>query len=275
MEQVSIDDARLFFDENVFFEYTYNPPILYDKDFFEKELLTAPNTKKNRQLLSNSYSYDPSVEKYRLKLISAIDKKAIGTLLQNMGYFTPTRFYFEKIEPKFISHAIILKDNVPIFHNYLNVEFLSKSIILKDQKNERYEFYKDSLDRFFNYDDIVSSLVFKNLKYTAFNSLKFNTIYEKCLFWFSIIFFILSLCILIIAPTFPLSIIIIRFFLVVFFYLLSTHILQIHSATNFYLPSNLEFIGTYIISFIWILLAIIVNIIKVIFFNKNTLEREL
>jgi len=276
MEQVSIDDARLFFNEKVFFEYNYTPEVLYDKDVFEKDLLLNANSKKNRQLLLNNYWYDPSVGKYRLRrTISPSDKKAIGVLLQNIGCFEPTRFYFEKVEPKFIDHAIIIKGSTPKFCNYLNVDFLSKTIVLRDETNEKYEFYKDSLDRFFSYDDIVSSFVFKNLKYTAFNSLRFNTIYEKCLFWFSIIFFILSLCILIITPTFPLLLIIIRFFLVVFFYILSTYILQLYNNTNFYLPDSLKFIGPSIVSLIWLLLAIVVNIIRVIFFNRNSLEKNL
>ena len=298
MEHILIDDARLFFDEKVFFEYNYSPPILYEKDFFEKELLIAANTKKNKQLLSNSYQYDSYIGKYQLKdMISPLERRNIGILLQDMGYFTPTRFYFEKIEPKFIRHAIIVKNNIPMFFDYLSVDFLSEKIILRNQKNEqydyskvktknvltpdeqqeerKYEFFKNSLDNFFIDNGIVSSFIFKHLKYTAFNSLKFNTIYTRCLFWFSIIFFIFSLCTLIITPTFPLLIIIIRFFLVVFFYMFSTYILQIYNATNFYLSSGLEFIGPYLVSLIWLLLAIVVNIIKVMFFNKNSLERNL
>ncbi len=276
LENVGIDDARLFFNEKVFFEYNHTPPLLFEKDFFEKELLVNITAKKDRQLISNCYPYDSVVGKYVLKnIISPAERKKVSILLQDKGYFPPTRFYFDKIEPKFIDNAIVMKGDKPAFLNYLTVNFLSRSIVLIDNNNEKYEFYKEDLNNLITFDDAAASLVFKNLRYTAFHSLRFNTILEKCLFWFSIVFFIFSVCILIITPTFPLLVIIIRLFLVIAFYVLSTYILQIYNVTNFYLPSNLSFIGPYLVSIIWFILAVLVNIIRIIFFNKNSLEKNL
>jgi hypothetical protein len=271
-----IEDARLFFSEKSFFFYDEKIPEEFSKNIFENTVLKKTFDNADRKLLEKNYYLDYKKDIYKLKdEIFLPETDRILTVLYKIGFFEEIKLYFDKVEKKSVTNAIIIKGGKIDFYKILYVDFIEDRVFISSSaetgKNVRYEFYKNDLAQYLNINSIVNTMFFSNVTAISYKFLDYKNIFKKTLLWFAISFLFLAFSIIIFIGKYPLISMIFKFIFLILFYAYFTYLFDVFGkSTDKLLSADLAMMKDWIFISAIFVLGLILLLLRLLFFKKNS-----
>jgi hypothetical protein len=274
LQYYDIEDARIFFSEKSFFNYEEKIPPVFDKRDFENNIMKNINDKNDRKLMEKNYYFDYKKDKYILKDGLLFDKDRLLTIFYKTGYYEEIKLYFDRVLKNYVSNAIIITGGKINFYDRLNIDFIEDRIFISAPGGTtRYEFMKNGLGEYLNYDSLTSRLFFSNVTDISYKFLYYKNIFKKVLLWLAISFLILSFCIIIFISRYPLISMIFKFIFLVLFYTYFGFLFDVFiKNSDSILPANLVSMKDWIFISLIFISGLILLLLRLVFFRKNSWE---
>lgn len=213
-----IDDARLFVDEGIFFNYINEVPPVITSEIFDKLMTSADNKEKN--IIRTNYLRNLSTFNYVLnKNANTLTLDKIRTIFFKYELYDDIKIYIGKSGKSKLTDVVAVFNNEIIRADSLNARFIEQQMYLDLE-----EYGKPSLVFFRK-----SILVTNRQSYSLINNLIVNNhsivsmflsdkIINRLIAWFLIVYLLITASSLIYTGNFPFISMILNFLLLIFIY---------------------------------------------------------
>lgn len=187
------------------------------------------------------------------------------------------KFYFESIDKYMVNNLIMVSDGKTTFHNSCKILFLEDIIIVNvphsNGKIEKIEFDRDLVSNYISKGSMFSWSFSKSINNIAYKFIQSKSLGANVLFWFSIAFLILSFSSLISIKNYNFLSFIYNMLFIMAFYLFFIAIFDgYHKLFSDIFKS--AFLRDIFISIVIIVIGIVFQTIKILFFRSSFMEKE-
>ncbi len=273
----NIDDARVYFNEKSFFDYSDSIPEKIDKKTFEKELIDKIDSQAEKKSFSDKYIFNMKDDCYRLRKNLSEDKRnSILRELYKINYIRPKRFFLSKVNKDSADNVILIKGDFVSSYKKVNISFIKDKIYIEiPSSNERYEFDKLQLNDYDIYKFPFLKTLFKSLGNVPYKFFIYKNSLYSVLLIAAIAFLILNFSTIIIIADYKfLSALFKGTFLLTFYFSFPILFDLYRRSYNLFLPSVLFNYNELFFILAIFILGLIVGGLRILFFKTNVWERN-
>lgn len=270
------NDARVFFTEKSFLTIKDSLPLIITKDDFRKIKKTNVSDNKNDlQIIENNYLFNSKKDDYELqKTNDKTNTESIINIFYKYDILKEKKLYFEKIEENTFKNCIFVDGDTIRTYKTINISYLEDKILVSFDKYN-FEFAKGQLNEYNIYDSIISRILFENITKITYNFVSYKKWYENLILFMSVLYLILSFCMIVMKKNFPLISVIIKFLLLMGFYMSFFYVLTIfNNNISLFVTGIVLKYKSILFPMVLIFLGLILNLFNFLFFKNNVWEKD-